>query len=91
MLRERISDLIEQHGSLRATARVLMVDAGYLSRLASGEKDDPGEDLLRRMKLRRVVSYERTDSTGADTGRHGSDVPESESGANGVMLVRGER
>lgn len=58
-LPERIAELVEQHGSLRAAARVLEVDPGYLSRLQSGEKDDPGDTLLRRMGLRRVVSYER--------------------------------
>jgi len=50
--------LVPQHGSLRAVARVLDVDPGYLSRLKSGDKGDPGEALLRRMKLRRVVWYE---------------------------------
>lgn len=60
MLKQRIAELTKRHGSLRAAARVLMVDPGYLSRLASGEKVDPGEDLLRRLKLRRIVSYEST-------------------------------
>lgn len=59
LLQERIGELVTQHGSLRAAARVLEVDAAYLWRLKSGEKDDPGETLLRRMGLRRVVSYER--------------------------------
>lgn len=59
-LTERIEELIAKHGSLRAAARVLECDAGYLSRLASGEKDDPGPVLLRRMGLRQVVTYERT-------------------------------
>jgi len=58
-LPERIAELIKQHGSLRAAARVLGVDAGYLSRLASGEKVDPGILLLRRMGLRRIVTYKR--------------------------------
>jgi hypothetical protein len=62
-LAERITELIEQHGSLRAAARVLDCDAGYLSRLQSGEKDSPEDWLLRRMKLRRVVSYERADTS----------------------------
>lgn len=57
-LPERISQLVEQHGSLRAAARVLEVEPGYLSRLARGEKVSPGATLLRRMGLRRVVSYE---------------------------------
>jgi hypothetical protein len=58
-LEERVKELVTQHGSLRAAARVLEVDPGYLSRLKSGEKDEPSDDLLRRMKLRRVVTYER--------------------------------
>jgi hypothetical protein len=59
MLSERIAELAAQHGSLRAAARVLEVDPGYLSRLRSGEKDSPEDWLLRRMGLRRVVTYER--------------------------------
>jgi hypothetical protein len=62
-LQQRIAELIEQHGSLRAAARVLECDPGYLSRLQSGEKDNPEEWLLRRMKLRRVVTYECTDAS----------------------------
>lgn len=58
-LAERIDELIERHGSLRAVARVTEIDAGYLSRLRSGEKASPQKDKLRRLGLRRVVSYER--------------------------------
>jgi hypothetical protein len=59
-LRQRIDELIAQHGTLRATARVLMTDCGYLHRLRSGEKTEPGDPLLRRMGLREVTRYERT-------------------------------
>lgn len=59
VLQERIAELVERHGSIRAAARVLMVNHAYLYRLSTGEKDDPGEELLRRLKLRRVVIYER--------------------------------
>ncbi len=59
-LPERVAEMVSQHGSLRAAARVLECDPGYLSRLASGEKADPGEALLRRMGLRQIVTYERT-------------------------------
>jgi hypothetical protein len=59
-LSERVAELIAQHGSLRAAARVLECDPGYLSRLASGEKSDPGDTLLRRMGLRQIVTYQRT-------------------------------
>lgn len=58
-LAERIEELATQHGSLRAAARAIQVDVGYLSRLASGEKARPLKDTLRRLGLRRVVSYER--------------------------------
>ena len=61
MLQQRVKELAVHHGSIRAAARVLMVDHTYLYRLSNGEKDDPSDDLLRKMKLRRVVSYERTD------------------------------
>jgi len=57
-LQERIDQLIEQHGTLRAVARVTEIDAGYLSRLRSGEKANPEKAKLRRLGLRRVVSYE---------------------------------
>jgi hypothetical protein len=49
-LAERIAELIAQHGSLRAAARVLECDPGYLSRLQSGEKDNPEDWLLRAYK-----------------------------------------
>lgn len=58
----RIAELVAQHGSLRAVARVLECDAGYLSRLQSGEKTDPGAHLLRRMGLRQVTTFERIKS-----------------------------
>lgn len=59
-LRQRVDELIQQHGTLRATARVLMTDCGYLHRLRAGEKTEPGDPLLRRMGLREVRLYERT-------------------------------
>jgi hypothetical protein len=70
-LRERIDELIAQHGTLRATARVLMTDCSYLHRLRSGEKTEPGDPLLRRMGLREVRGYERTGSADA----HGVALP----------------
>lgn len=58
-LAQRIEELAAQHGSLRSAARALMVDAGYLQRMVTGEKDNPSDLLLSRMGLRRVVSYEQ--------------------------------
>lgn len=55
----RIRELEKQHGSLRAAARALSCDAGYLSRLRNGEKDNPSAALLKRMGLKRVIAYRR--------------------------------
>jgi len=68
--KQRLDELIEQHGSLRAVGRVLEFDPGYLSRLASGEKSDPGVALLRRMGLREVTSYARAARTSGEA-NHG--------------------
>ena len=57
LLQQRIAELAERHSSIRAAARVLSVDHAYLYRLSTGEKSDPGEGLLRKLKLRRVVSF----------------------------------
>lgn len=35
-LQDRIDELVAQHGSLRAVARVTEIDVGYLSRLRTG-------------------------------------------------------
>ena len=55
----RIAELAEQHGSLRAVARSLACDPGYLARLQSGEKCSPSPALLERLGLRQVITYER--------------------------------
>ena len=57
-LQKCIAKLVRQHGSLREVARVTEIDVGYLSRLRSGEKVNPEKEKLRRLGLRRVVSYE---------------------------------
>lgn len=54
----RAASLIHMHGGVRAAARVLKCDPGYLHRIALGRKANPGPALLRRMGLRRVVYYE---------------------------------
>mgnify|MGYP001404377494 CR=1 FL=1 len=61
-IQDRINELVAQHGSLRAVARVTEIDVGYLSRLRSGEKANPEKDKLRRLGLRRVVSFEHLKS-----------------------------
>lgn len=56
---DRIDELIGKHGSYRAVARVLKMDHAYLLRLHYGEKDNPSVNTLRKLGLRRVVTYER--------------------------------
>ncbi len=56
-LQRRIWELTDRHISMRAAARVLKVDHAYLSRLATGEKDNPSDALLRKLGLRRIVTY----------------------------------
>lgn len=58
LLRLRIGELAKRHGSLRAAALVLKTDHVYLWRLSTGNKSNPSEKLLRKLGLRRVVTYE---------------------------------
>lgn len=60
VVRERIGNLIHRHGSLRKCAKVLEISPAYLSRLFRGEKDEPSAALLRKMGLKRDVTYSRT-------------------------------
>lgn len=57
---EAATKLIEKHGGLRAAARVLGINYAYLWRLKSGEKVNPNAKILRKLGLRRQVSYEST-------------------------------
>lgn len=58
MLQKRIEALVDQHGGLRPTARVLGIDHVYLWRLLRGEKNNPSATLLLKLKLRRIVEVE---------------------------------
>ena len=58
MLRTRIESLVGRCGGLRAAARLLHVDPGYLSRLRSGGKTNPSKVLLRKLGLRKVEVYQ---------------------------------
>ena len=55
-LQHRIQELVERHGSVRAAARVVEIDPAYLYRLSTGEKDEPSDNVLRKLKLRRTVT-----------------------------------
>lgn len=56
---ERLDALVVLFGSLRAVAGVTGLDVGYLSRLRNGHKVEPSAETLKRLGLRRVVTYER--------------------------------
>ena len=49
---------ITRHGGLRAAARAMGIAPSYLCRLRWGEKDYPDDAILRKLGLRRVISYE---------------------------------
>jgi len=67
VLQQRIGELIEQHGSLRAAGRALNIDHAYLWRLYEGTKREPTPAVLKKLGLRRVVSYVRSSSTRSKT------------------------
>lgn len=58
---DRIEQLIKQHGSLRAAGRVIKVDSAYLLRLHAGTKTEPSAAVLRKLGLKRVVTYKQRD------------------------------
>jgi hypothetical protein len=53
----RIRELEAKHGGLRAAARALDCDAAYLLRLRDGEKRNPSAAMLRKLGLKKVVTY----------------------------------
>lgn len=55
----RIEELAEQYGSVTEVANRLGVNAIYLHRLANGSKTSPSEDVIKKLGLRRIVSYVR--------------------------------
>ena len=59
-------------------ARVTEIDAGYLSRLRSGDKMNPEKDKLRRLGLRRVVIYEVLKTPNAKLTSGALTAPETE-------------
>ena len=48
---------IEAHGTLRAVARAVGLDAGYLSRLRYGERDAPSDKALAALGVEKIVTY----------------------------------
>lgn len=56
-LRDRIQQLADKHGGIRPAARVLKIDPSYLWRLYSGEKTEPSDAVLKKLRLVKVVTY----------------------------------
>ena len=56
-LRDRVRDLQDENGGLRAAARATGIDCGYLQRLKSGEKTNPSDDVLEKLGLQKEVIY----------------------------------
>lgn len=54
---ERVKQLVSRHGSLRAAARALSIDSGYLSCLESGSKTNPSAAVLRKLGIVKIVYY----------------------------------
>ena len=48
-----------KHGSFRKAGEALNIDHSYLSYLLHGIKDNPSDDVLKKLGLRRRVIYER--------------------------------
>lgn len=51
IIRERIQQLVECHGSLRGAADAIKVDHAYLHRLGKGEMENPTQIVLKKMGL----------------------------------------
>jgi hypothetical protein len=57
-LLEAIRELTQRHGSQAEAARYCDINKSYWSRMMAGVKDWPSEETLKRLGLRRIISYE---------------------------------
>lgn len=64
-LKERMRELVKQHGGVRKAARALDIDHGYFSRLWDGSKNNPSDRTLRKLGLTRTVNYQRIGDGGS--------------------------
>lgn len=58
-LQTAVEALIRKHDGLRAAARAIGIDAGYLSRLRTGKRTDPSDEQLFKLGLERRVIYRK--------------------------------
>ena len=57
VLQTLVRQLEIEHGGLRAAARALAIDVGYLKRLRDGEKTNPSAATLTKLGLTKEVVY----------------------------------
>lgn len=74
MLQKRIDELIDQHGGLRKAARAIGVDHVYLWRLYRGTKNNPSNDILQKLNLKRITSIEACTEMTHETRRFNSHI-----------------
>ena len=58
-LKRRVYELFSEHGSMRLAAKAVGLDHAYLYRLCAGTKENPSDETLGKLSLRKVVIYER--------------------------------
>lgn len=57
VLNKYVQKLIKENGGLRAASRVLQIDNSYLNKMATGIRTDPSDEVLKKLKLRKLVMY----------------------------------
>jgi transcriptional regulator with XRE-family HTH domain len=50
-------NLVKLHRGLRAASRATGIDPAYLSRLQNGKKSNPSEKVLKKLGLKKAVTY----------------------------------
>lgn len=56
-IRNRIIQLIKKHGGVNSAATKVKVDPAYFVRLRDGERNNPGDETLAKLGLKKVVTY----------------------------------
>jgi len=57
-LKEEIERLQVVHGGISKAAASLDIDAGYLCRLRDGIKQNPSDEVLKKLKMKRIITFE---------------------------------
>lgn len=58
-LEQIVRRICDEHGGLRAAARAIGLSAPYLLRLRDGEHPNPSDVTLKKLGIRREVTYVR--------------------------------